>query len=94
MHKSIFPMKRDWTVCRRDCQCGSLLGQNILLEFTISANGFLRYMVRSIAGTVLAVGRGEIDEGTVARALDERRRDLAGPTAPAHGLTLKSVQYV
>src|SRR5947207_2453550 len=65
-----------------------------LIQLTVTANGFLRYMVRSIAGTVLAVGRGEIDEGTVARALDERRRDLAGPTAPAHGLTLKSVQYV
>jgi len=64
-----------------------------LVEFTISANGFLRYMVRSIVGTLLAVGRGEIDAATVARALDTGDRDLAGATAPAHGLTLMSVQY-
>jgi tRNA pseudouridine38-40 synthase len=64
-----------------------------LLEFTISADGFLRYMVRSIVGTLIAVGRGEIDERIVQRAISEGDRSLAGPTAPAHGLTLMSVQY-
>src|SRR4051794_22035597 len=64
-----------------------------LIEFTISANGFLRYMVRSIVGTLLAVGRGEMDRATVARALSEGNRALVGATAPAHGLTLMSVQY-
>ena len=68
-------------------------GHGHLIEFTISANGFLRYMVRSIAGTLLAVGRGEIDQETVARAISEGDRSLAGATAPAHGLTLMSVQY-
>ena len=65
----------------------------VLVEFTMSADGFLRYMVRSIAGTLLAVGRGELDERTVERAIKEGNRSLAGPTAPAHGLTLMSVQY-
>jgi len=64
-----------------------------LVEFTISADGFLRYMVRSMAGTLIAVGRGEIDERTVERAIMEGDRSLAGATAPAHGLTLVSVQY-
>ena len=64
-----------------------------LIEFTISADGFLRYMVRSIVGTLLAVGRGEIDQKTVERAIREGDRSLAGPTAPAHGLTLVRVQY-
>jgi len=64
-----------------------------LIEFTISANGFLRYMVRSIVGTLLAVGRHEIDEQTVARAIRDGDRSLVGATAPAHGLTLMSVQY-
>jgi len=64
-----------------------------LVEFTISANGFLRYMVRSIVGTLMAVGRGEIDQSTVARAIGNGDRSLAGATAPAHGLTLMSVQY-
>jgi len=68
-------------------------GHGHLIEFTISANGFLRYMVRSIVGTLLAVGRGEIDQETVARAISEGDRSLAGATAPAHGLTLMSVQY-
>jgi tRNA pseudouridine38-40 synthase len=50
-------------------------------------------MVRSIAGTLLAVGRGELDESTIKRAIAEGDRNLAGATAPAHGLTLRSVQY-
>src|SRR5215831_5008926 len=64
-----------------------------LVEFTISADGFLRYMVRSIVGTLIAVGRGEIGERTVESAIREGDRSLVGPTAPAHGLTLVSVQY-
>ena len=60
---------------------------------TVTADGFLRYMVRSIAGTLLAAGRGEIDRATIARAIREGGRELAGPTAPALGLTLKSVKY-
>ncbi|HKP37693.1 MAG TPA: tRNA pseudouridine(38-40) synthase TruA [Pyrinomonadaceae bacterium] len=69
------------------------LGRCHLIELRVTANGFLRYMVRSIAGTLLAAGRGEIDEGSITRAIDEGTRELAGATAPAHGLTLKSVQY-
>ncbi|HYT49800.1 MAG TPA: tRNA pseudouridine(38-40) synthase TruA [Pyrinomonadaceae bacterium] len=68
-------------------------GRCDLIEFTISANGFLRYMVRSIVGTLLAVGRGEIDAATVARSLSTGKRELVGATAPAHGLTLMGVQY-
>jgi tRNA pseudouridine38-40 synthase len=64
-----------------------------LIEIHVTANGFLRYMVRSIVGTLLACGRGEIDEATVARAICEGQRELVGATAPAQGLTLKSVQY-
>jgi tRNA pseudouridine38-40 synthase len=64
-----------------------------LVKLTITADGFLRYMVRSIVGTLLAVGRGEIATETVARAIREGDRNLAGPTAPACGLTLQSVQY-
>jgi tRNA pseudouridine38-40 synthase len=64
-----------------------------LVELTITANGFLRYMVRSIVGTLVAVGRGEIATETVARAIREGDRNLVGPTAPACGLTLQRVQY-
>src|ERR1051325_903005 len=64
-----------------------------LIEIKVSANGFLRYMVRSIAGTLLAAGRGEIDARAIKRAIDEGNRDLVRATAPAHGLTLRSVHY-
>ena len=64
-----------------------------LIEFTISANGFLRYMVRSLVGTLLAAGRHEIDEATVRLALDGGDRSLVAATAPAHGLTLMRVEY-
>jgi len=64
-----------------------------LIEMKVSADGFLRYMVRSIAGTLMAVGRGELDNELVLRAINEGDRLLAGATAPACGLTLLSVRY-
>ena len=64
-----------------------------LIEFRISANGFLRYMVRSIVGTVLDLGRGDKDSDTIQTAIVTGDRGLAGKTAPAHGLTLFRVDY-
>jgi tRNA pseudouridine38-40 synthase len=64
-----------------------------LIEFRITGEGFLRYMVRSIAGTLLEVGRGEKDFDTIQTAIVSRDRNLAGATAPAHGLTLLEVFY-
>ncbi len=64
-----------------------------IIEFRISANGFLRYMVRSIVGTMLEVGRGEKDSDTIQTAIVSGDRDLAGKTAPACGLTLLKVDY-
>ncbi|MEO7969705.1 MAG: tRNA pseudouridine(38-40) synthase TruA [bacterium] len=64
-----------------------------VIEMKISANGFLRYMVRSIVGTLLAVGRGEMDEQLVAQAIKHGDRSLVAATAPACGLTLLSVRY-
>ena len=67
-------------------------GQRVV-EIPVSAEGFLRYMVRSIAGTILAVGRGEMDAKLVQLAINEGDRSLVGATAPACGLTLESVRY-
>jgi len=64
-----------------------------VIEVRISANGFLRYMVRSIVGTLLEVGRGEKDSDTIQTAIINGDRSLAGKTAPAHGLTLFRVKY-
>jgi tRNA pseudouridine38-40 synthase len=68
-------------------------GRGRLIEIRASADGFLRYMVRSIAGTLLGVGRGEMDEETITRAIESGERALCGATAPAHGLTLLNVEY-
>ena len=64
-----------------------------IIDVSITAEGFLRYMVRSIAGTLMAVGRGEMDAELVQRAIDEGDRSLVAATAPACGLTLMSVRY-
>lgn len=64
-----------------------------MIEFRISAKGFLRYMVRSIVGTMLEVGRSEKDFDTIQTAIIGGDRNLAGNTAPANGLTLLRVDY-
>ena len=82
------------TVTRLDVtERRSARGRGRLVEITASAEGFLRFMVRSIAGTLLAAGRDEIGEDTIRRALDTGERDLAAATAPARGLTLVEVHY-
>jgi tRNA pseudouridine38-40 synthase len=63
------------------------------LALIVQANGFLYNMVRTIAGTLLAIGRGRLDADAVDRALSSGDRDDAGPTAPSSGLYLVSVQY-
>ena len=68
-------------------------GQGAMIELRITATGFLRYMVRSIAGTMLEVGRGEKDSDIIQTAIVTGDRDLAGQTASAKGLTLVRVDY-
>jgi tRNA pseudouridine38-40 synthase len=64
-----------------------------LIEIRVSAEGFLRYMVRAISGTLMAVGRGELDHEAITEALRTGTRQTAAVTAPACGLTLVSVRY-
>lgn len=64
-----------------------------IIEFRITGNGFLRYMVRSIVGTLLEVGRNEKDFDEIQTAIISGDRNLAGATAPANGLTLLKVYY-
>lgn len=71
----------------------SARGRGRLVEIRASAEGFLRYMVRSVAGALLAAGRGEIDDGLIRRAIESGERPHAFVTAPAHGLTLVEVRY-
>ena len=64
-----------------------------IIEIRVSADGFLRYMVRTIAGTLMSIARNELDNDAVNEAIDTGLRPLAATTAPACGLTLVSVRY-
>jgi tRNA pseudouridine38-40 synthase len=63
------------------------------LIFLITANRFLRGMVRSIVGTLIMVGDGSITSREFAKILNSKDRKLAGPAAPAKGLCLTKVKY-
>ncbi len=63
------------------------------LVLVLRADGFLYRMARNIVGTLVAVGRGVIPAEGVGDVLRARQRQLAGPTAPAHGLFLVHVSY-
>ena len=62
-----------------------------LIRIRVTGNGFLYNMVRIIVGTLVAIGRGQMDIACIAHVLETGNRELAGPTAPAQGLTL--MQY-
>jgi tRNA pseudouridine38-40 synthase len=63
------------------------------VTFAISGEGFLRHMVRSLAGTLVEVGHGRRPVGDLARLIASRERSDVGRTAPPHGLFLVSVLY-
>ncbi len=68
-------------------------GEDERITLTIAGDGFLRYMVRAITGTLVDVGQGRRSVESVAAALASRDRAQAGPTAPAKGLVLLKVEY-
>jgi tRNA pseudouridine38-40 synthase len=64
-----------------------------LLTLTLTGDGFLRHMVRTLTGTLIEVGRGRRPPDDLPRLLETRDRTQAGPTAPPHGLFLVDVAY-
>lgn len=66
-------------------------GEEITL--VVHGNAFLYNMVRIIAGTLIYVGQGKLDEGCIARAIESGNRLDLGITAPACGLELTRVEY-
>jgi len=63
------------------------------LVFLVSADGFLYKMVRTLIGTVLAVGSGKMTPGCMTEIFRTADRKLAGPSAPPKGLSLLGVKY-
>jgi len=64
-----------------------------LIYFEVTAEGFLKYMVRNIVGTLVEVGQGKRKPEDVRLILESKQRSKAGPTAPPNGLFLWSVTY-
>jgi tRNA pseudouridine38-40 synthase len=64
-----------------------------LLIYTVRGNGFLHHMVRNLVGTMLDVGRGYLPVSVIPQIIAARSRAAAGPTTPARGLFLHSVEY-
>ena len=64
-----------------------------LLLYRVTGSGFLHHMVRNIVGTLVDIGRGSLLVEDIPRILAARDRGAAGPTAPACGLFLQSVEY-
>lgn len=64
-----------------------------IITIRVTGNGFLYNMVRIIAGTLVKVGAGELAPAQMQDILAAADRSAAGPTAPAHGLTMIGIRY-
>jgi tRNA pseudouridine38-40 synthase len=64
------------------------------LIYTVRGTGFLKHMVRNIVGTLIETGRGNLDSSAIMAFLGPDLNRKAGPTAPAKGLVMQSVEYV
>jgi tRNA pseudouridine38-40 synthase len=63
------------------------------LVFTVRGRSFLRYMVRKMVGTLLDVGRGRLAPEDIDRLYELKDRSKSGPTVPAQGLCMVSVEH-
>ena len=79
-------MRSDWTE-------EPVAGGGRLLIYEIAGTGFLKYMVRTVVGTLVEVGDGRRTPASLRDLLDSRDRAGAGPTAPPTGLYLVRVDY-
>ncbi len=70
-----------------------MVADGALLVYRVRGSGFLHHMVRNLVGTMLDVGRGYRPVAEIPAMIAARSRAAAGPTAPARGLFLHSVEY-
>jgi tRNA pseudouridine38-40 synthase len=69
------------------------LEDTVLFVYRVRGSGFLHHMVRNLVGTMLDVGRGYRRADEIPAMIAARLRSAAGPTAPARGLFLHSIEY-
>jgi tRNA pseudouridine38-40 synthase len=65
----------------------------LMLVYRVRGSGFLHHMVRNLVGTMIEAGRGALRTDRIPEIIAARSRSVAGPTAPARGLFLHSVEY-
>lgn len=70
-----------------------LIERGEMLRIEVAGNGFLRGMVRALAGSLLEIGLGKQSPEWLGTLLDVKDRKEAGPNLPPHGLTLVQVEY-
>jgi tRNA pseudouridine38-40 synthase len=78
---------------RRDIKGIRITRKGDFIYIDIESSGFLYKMARNIVGTLIEIGRGRFVRGSLKAILSQKNRKLAGPTAPAKGLTLLKVRY-
>jgi len=79
--------------CIRNISEAQLFKQGCLICLRFTANGFLKYQVRSMVGTLIDVGKKKITPLEFLGIIEAKNRSCAGITAPARGLFLKGVEY-
>jgi tRNA pseudouridine38-40 synthase len=73
--------------------CSRLALESDRLTYRVTGSGFLKHMVRNIVGVLLEVGKGNVDHAGFVARLEPGCEIPPGPTAPARGLFLVSVEY-
>lgn len=77
--------------CRIDYACWQMEGDKLV--FTVTADRFLRNMVRAIVGTLVEVGRGKITEQQFCEIIEKKDRCSAGTSVPGNALFLWDITY-
>ena len=101
---ALLPGRRDWTGFTtprsdKESHIRTLMRAEMVRSdsgetlFEFEGDGFLRYMVRNLVGTLLEIGRGRMPVGRIGEILDSGDHEKAGPTAAAHGLHLVRIRY-
>jgi len=70
-----------------------IINNEDIIYFIVVANGFMQYMVRTMVGTLIEVGRGKIPSEQTEKIITSKNRANAGATAPPQGLFLIKVNY-